>query len=241
MGRQPGSQHGLECEGAADRLGREGEEEHQVGRGPRLAELRQRRRRGRDGVRRHEQRGGARSEAARRSRRADGLPRDRRRVHVAAHARQARGRTRQRLAVPGRGLFSAGRGEDAVLRQQSRRAVRRRHRRLSRQRERRPGHRREAHRHERRRRHLVVRHDGRSRHVSAQPGELVAGHVGRSDFRQHVERPGRKPRQRALAARAVADCGEQDQRQARVGGQFGRRSHPARPVVSARRSARLAV
>ncbi len=233
-------QHGVECEGAADRLGREDEEEHQVGRRPRIAELRQPGRRGRHGVRRHEQRSAARSEAARRSRRADGVPRNRRRVPVAAHAREARGRTRQRLAVSGRGLFPARRRQDALLREQSRRAVCRRHRRVPRQGKRRSRHRREADRHERRRRHLGVRHDGRGRHLSAQPGQLVAGHVGRPDFRQHVERPGRKPREHPVAARAVDHRGEQDDRQARVGGQLGRRSHSARPVVAARRSARSA-
>ena len=178
VGRHARSQHGVERERAADRLGREDEEEHQVGRRPRIAELRQPGRRRRHGVRRHEQRRAARSEAARRSRRADGVSRDRRRVHVAAHAREARGRTRERLAVSGRRLFSARRRQDALLREQSRRAVCRRHRRVPRQGERRPRHRREAHRHERRRRHLVVRHDGRGRHLSAQPRQLVAGRCG---------------------------------------------------------------
>ena len=123
VGRHARSQHGVEHEGAADRLGRQDEEEHQVGRRSRLAELRQSGRRRRHGVRRHEQRRAARSEAARRSRRADGVSRDRRRVHVAAHARQARGRTRERLALSGRGLFATRRREHALLREQSRRAV----------------------------------------------------------------------------------------------------------------------
>ena len=37
--------------------------------------------------------------------------------------------------------------------------------------------------------------------VPAQPVELVAGHLGRPDLRQHVERPGREPRQHPVAAR----------------------------------------
>ena len=123
VGRHARPQHGLEREGAADRLGREDEEEHQVGCRSRLAELWQSGRRRRHGVRRHEQRGPARSEAARRSRRADGLSRDRRRVHVAAHAPEARGRPRQRLALSGRRFLATGRRQDAVLREQSRRAV----------------------------------------------------------------------------------------------------------------------
>ena len=120
VGRHARPEHGVEREGAADRLGREDEEEHQVGRRPRIAELRQRRGRRRHGVRRHEQRGTARSETARRSRRADGVPRNRRRIPVAAHAREARGRPRKRLAVSGRRLISARRGQQALLREQSR-------------------------------------------------------------------------------------------------------------------------
>ena len=67
----------------------------------------------------------------------------------------------------------------------------------------------------------------------AQPGQLVAGHLGRSDLRQHVERPGREPRERAVAEGAGDHRAQQDDRQARVGGQLGRGPHPARPVVDA--------
>ena len=56
VGRHARSQHGLEHEGAADDLGRQDEEERQVGRRARLAGLRQPGRRGRRRARRHQQR-----------------------------------------------------------------------------------------------------------------------------------------------------------------------------------------
>ena len=61
----------------------------------------------------------------------------------------------------------------------------------------------------------------------------LAGRLRRSDLRQHVERPGRKPRQRALAEGAVDHRGQQEDRQARVGRQLGRREDPPRAVVVA--------
>ena len=61
-------------------------------------------------------------EAGRRSRRADGVPRVGRRVPVAADAREARVGPRQRLAVSGRRLVAARRGQARLLRQQPRRA-----------------------------------------------------------------------------------------------------------------------
>ena len=172
-------------------------------------------------------------EAGRRPRRADGVPRVGRRVPLAADARQARVGPRQRLAVPGRRLVAARRGRAALLRQQPRRRLLPRHPGLPRQRERRPGQGREADRPDRRRRHLVVRHDGGGRRVSAQPVELVAGDLGQPALRQHVERPGREPRQHPVAARAVDHRAQQEDRQAGLGGQLGRGSHPARAVVDA--------
>ena len=83
----------------------------------------------------------------------------------------------------------------------------------------------------RRRRHLVVRHDGTGRLVSAQPVELVAGHVGRTAVRQHFERTGRKPRQRSVAARSGDHRDQEGKRRTRLGRQLGRGSHSARPVV----------
>ena len=68
--------------------------------------------------------------------------------------------------------------------------------------------------------------------VPAQPRELVTGHVGRSDLRQHLERSGREPRERAVPARAVDHRRQQDERQACLGRQLGRRPHSARPVVA---------
>ena len=90
---------------------------------------------------------------------------------------------------------------------------------------------READRPVRRRRHLVVRHDGRGRHLSAQPRQLVAGHPRQPDLRLDLERAGREPRQRPVAARAGDHRGRQEHRQAGVGRQLGRRPHSARPVV----------
>ena len=91
-------------------------------------------------------------------------------------------------------------GDRALLRQQPRRGLVPRHQRLPRRQERRPvtdekltG--------RRRRRDLDVRHDGGGRLVPAQHVELVAGHLRRSDLRQHVERPGREPRPHPVAAR----------------------------------------
>ena len=78
--------------GLPARLGREDQEEREVGGRPRLAELRQPGGGRRHGLRRHQQRAGARPEAARRPRRADGVPRVHRRVPVAARARRSSNR-----------------------------------------------------------------------------------------------------------------------------------------------------
>ena len=55
----------------------------------------------------------------------------------------------------------------------------------------------------------------------AQPGEFLAGRLGRPDLREHVERPGRKPRQRPLAARTVDHRDQQEHGEAGLGGQLG--------------------
>ena len=52
---------------------------------------------------------------------------------------------------------------------------------------------------------------------AAQHVELVAGVLRRSDLRQHLQRAGREPRAHPVAARAVDDRGEQEDRQAGVG------------------------
>ncbi len=183
----------------------------------------------------HQQRAAARSETGRRPRRADGLPRVERRVPLAADAREARGRTRQRLAVSGRRLVAARRGRTAVLREQSRRRLLSRHQRVPRQRERRPVHGRDAQGAVRCRRDLELRHARRGRLVSAQPVELVTGRLRRSHLPEHVERPGREPRPHPVAAGAVDHRDQQDHREAGVGGQLGRGPHPARAVVDAGR------
>ena len=159
---------------------------------------------------------------------------DDRRVPVAADAREAAVGPRQRLAVSGRRLVAARRGQPRST-TSSNRGVRLvpRHQRLPRRQERRPGHRREADRPARRRRDLVVRHDGGGRLVPAQHVELVAGHLGRSDLRQHLERPGREPRPHSVAEGAGDHRDQQEHRQAGVGRQLGRGPHPARPVVHA--------
>ena len=54
------------------------------------------------------------------------------------------------------------------------------------------------------------------------------------DLREHLERPGREPRQRALAKGAGDHRHQQEDRQAGLGRQPGRRPHSARPVVVAR-------
>ena len=59
--------------------------------------------------------------------------------------------------------------------------------------------------------------------VSAQHVELVAGRLRRPDLRQHVERPGREPRQHPVAEGAGDHRGQQEHRQAGVGRQLGRR------------------
>ena len=114
--------------GLPTRVGRQDQEEREVGRRPRLAELRQRRRRRRHRLRRHQQR----RACAIRSRPGDrgvlmAFKRGHRRVPLAAHAREAHLGPRQRLAVPGRRLVAARRGQQALLRQQPRRRVVRRH------------------------------------------------------------------------------------------------------------------
>ena len=96
-------------------------------------------------------------------------------VPVAGGARQARGRPRQRLAVPGHLLVAAHRGRHRVLHVQPRRADGGRPRRLPRRLERRPREGREERARDRRRRHLALRHDGRARRDAAQHGERLAG------------------------------------------------------------------
>ena len=179
VGRHARSQHGVQHEGAAHRVGRQDEEERQMGRRPRLAELRQPVVAGgmvfvgtnNEGVRDKNQAGDRGVLMAFR-----GIER---RVPVAADARETGIGPRQRLAVPGRGFVAAGRGHQALLHQQPRRGLVPRHQRLPRRQERRPDYRREADRRARRRRDLVVRHDGGGRLVPAQHVELVAGHLGR--------------------------------------------------------------
>ena len=147
---------------------------------------------------------------------------------------------RQRLAVPGRLLVAARRGQPPLLRQQPRRGLVPRHQRLPRRQERRPGHRREADRPARRRRHLVVRHDGGGRLLPAQHVELVAGHLRRSDLRQHLERPGREPRPHPVAEGAGDHRDQQEHRQAGVGRQLGRATASCTASGRRRRSARSA-
>ena len=219
--------------GLPTRVGRQDEEEREMGRRARIAELRQYRRVRRRGADWHQQREPARSQAAGRSRRADGVPRVGRRVPLAAHAREARVGPRERLAVSGRRLVAARRRQSRLLRQQPRRALVCRPQRLPRRQERRPDHRREAHRHAGRRLDLVLRHDGRGRRVPAQHVELVAGHPRRLDLRQHVERTGREPRPYSVAESAGHHRRQQEHRQARLGGQLGPGPHPPRTVVDA--------
>ena len=155
----------------------------------RLAELRQSGGGRRPGLRRHQQRAGAQSQGRRRPRRADVLPRIRRQVPVAAHQREAGRRaapTTGRIQgvcssplVEGDRLYYVTNRCEVVC--------------------------------------LDTKGDGNggakvlwkfdmmeevgSR--AAQHVELLAGLLRRPDLRQHRQRPGRKPRPRSLAARAV--------------------------------------
>ena len=102
----------------------------------------------------------------------------------------------------------------------------------------------------RRRRHLVVRHDGGGRLLSAQHVELVAGHLRRSGLRQHVERPGREPRPHPVAARRrrssrstrtpASWCGKTTRSRTASCTASGRRRRSARSAASIRSSARRA-
>ena len=122
VGRNGRPQPRLQHEGVADQLGREGEEERQVGRRAGLADLRQSGRRQRRRARRHQQRGDEGSGGQGRQGDPDGLPRIGRPVPVAGGPRQAGRRPRQRLAVPGRVLLAARRERDRLLRVQPRRS-----------------------------------------------------------------------------------------------------------------------
>ena len=108
--------------GLPDHLGHQDRKNVKLDGGARLPELRQPGRRGRQGVRRHEQRGAARSQAAGRPRRADGLQREGRHVPLADHAREAGVGPRQRLALPGRRSLAARGRRPPVLRLQPLRA-----------------------------------------------------------------------------------------------------------------------
>ena len=146
-------------------------------------------RRGRHGIHRHQQRRDARSQAAGRPRRADGFPRIRRRVPLAAYAGETRCRPRERLAVSGRRSSPLVEG-DRLYYVSNRAKLTCLDIKGFTQRERRSGQGREIHRTERRRHHLGVRHDGGGRIASSQSGEFVSGVLRRSDLREHLERPG---------------------------------------------------
>ena len=141
---------------------------------------------------------------------------------------------RQRLAVPGHRQLAAGHPRRRLLHDQPRHDRRRGPAGLSRQRERRAGQGREADRQGRPRHHLDVRHDRGGRRVPAQPRQLLAGVRRQPAVLQHRQRPGRKPRQRAVAEGAVDHRARHRERHAEVGRQLGRRSGAARPVVDAR-------
>ena len=169
-----------------------------------------------------------------RSWRADGVSRVRRRVHVAADPSEARIGAGQRLAVPGRRLVTARRGRristtsaiaawsgasTSTASATTRTTVRSRTRSSP----------------DRKDADAIWTFDMMEEvgTLSAQPGQLIAGHLGRPDLREHVERPGRKPRQHPVAAGAGHHRAQQEHRQAGLGRQLGRGSDSARPVVDA--------
>ena len=234
VGRHARPQHGVEHEGAAGRVGRQDQEEREVGRRPRLAELRQPGGRRRHGVRRHQQRAAARSKAARRSRRADGVPRIRRRVPVAADARRSSSRAapttgRFRASPRRRSSRTAGSTTPATAASCSASTSTA---------------------------SATTRTTARSRTRSS-PGQYDADVIWSFDMMEEVgsyphnlsnsspvicgdlilrldlERPGRKPRQHPVAAGAGDHRDQQEHRQAGLGRQLGRGPHPARPVVHA--------
>ena len=184
--------------------------------------------------RRHQQRSDEGSGRQGRQGHPDGVPRVRRPVPVAGRPRQADRRPRQRLAVPGHLLVAARRKRHRLLRLQPRRSHGGRHRRLPRQGRTTAVQGREAAARDRRRHHLALRHDGRARRLPAQHGELVAGRLRKPDLRQHVERPGREPRERAVAEVAGNHRARQDDRQAGLGRRVAGRQDPPRAVVVAR-------
>ena len=131
--------------------------------------------------------------------------------HVAADARQARVGTRQRLAVPGRRLVAAGRGRAALLREQPRGA-----RSVSTSRGFRDNENDGPFKDEKLTGQLdadviwaldMMEEVGTYPHNLANSSPVVHG---RPDLRQHLERPGREPRQHPVAARAVDHRGQQD-------------------------------
>ena len=222
-------------------LGRQDQEEREVGGRPRLPELRQPGRRRRDGVRRHQQRARARQEPGRRPRRADGLPRVQRRVPVAADAPRS-----WRRAAPTTGRSRAWRARRwSRARSSTTSATGRVLICLDIQ-----GFRDNENDGPFKDEKLTGQFDAdviwtfdMMEEVGAYPHNLANSSpviVRQPDLRQHLERTGREPRQHPLAARAVDHRHRQEHREARVGGQLGRRPHPARPVVGAHPSARSA-
>ena len=171
-----------------------------------------------------------------------------RRVPLAADAREARVGPRQRLAVPGRRLVAAGRGRRASTTSATAawcwcldiKGFRDNENdgpvtdeKLTGQND-----------------ADVIWSFDMMEEVGSYPHNLANSSpvdLGRPDLRQHLERPGREPRQHPVAAGAGDHRAQQEHRQAGVGGQLGRGPHPARPVVDAvgrhdrrRRSGRVA-
>ena len=216
-------------------------QEREVGRQARLPELRQRHRRRRQGLRRHQQRVPARPAAPGRPQHPDVFRREDRRVPLATGRAQARVRQGQRLGIPRPALLAHGRGRPRLPRHQPLRSHVPGHRGHG-QRQRRPvqgrsqvrRRTRQAARRARpegRRHHLGLRHDGRTRRLPAQRLELLRADRRRPGLRLHLQRPGLDPRQHPLAAFAQLHRAEQEDRRARRRGR--RRDRPAhlpRPV-----------
>ena len=168
-------------------------------------------------------------------------------VPVADHAREAAVGPRERLAVSGHRLVSARRRRPGLLRVQPRRARRASTRKASATRRTTARSRTRSSRARRRRHHLEARHDGRARrqfpHNLANSSPVAYGDL---IYHQHLERAGREPRERPVAAAPAIIARQQEDRQAGLGRQLasgdkilhGQWSTPAVGTDRRRRSGR---
>ena len=235
VGRHAGSQHGVEHEGAADHAGTSRRRRTSSG-SPSLARRRTAIPSSPSGM----VFVGTNNEAAKRSEHQgrqghpDGLPRIGRPVHVAGGARQARGRPRQRLALPGRLLVVRSSQDGVVYYVSNRGELMAVDRRASATREN-DGPFKEEKLTREVDADIIWRYDmmeelGVQQHNMANSSpvmfeNLIFVSTSNGQDESHVNVP--SPKAPSIIAR------RQDDRKARLGGQSGRRKNPARPVVVA--------